>query len=134
MMNAPHKFLLSRFAPEDHLPVARQACAIPANDEPNTLGLPTSTTWRAGEGRVPLLAFLQRELLDRGEDDAAQLPRGQHFAELLPRFRLVGGLLEEILRRAELLVKLPVEIVEAIRHFQTTGGLGFSGCCRSFPA
>ena len=40
---------------------------------------------------------------------------GQHLAELAPALRLLGRLLEEILRRAKLLVELPVEIV-AIRH------------------
>src|SRR5438045_291361 len=38
-----------------------------------------------------------------------------HPAEWLPAFRLLGRLFDEILRRAELLVKLPVENV-AIRH------------------
>ena len=65
--------------------------------------------------RVRRLALQQRELLDRRENDAARLPRRQHLAELLPALRLLGRLLEEVLRRAELLVKLPVEIV-AIRH------------------
>ena len=65
--------------------------------------------------RIIILRALQRKLLDRRENDPAGLPRRQHLAKLFPALRLLGRLFEEILRRAELLEKLPVEIV-AIRH------------------